>query len=101
MNTFRFVIKLLLLHLFITYILVKKLYLGAVGWVELVERSAKKVTVTQVTNNTTFGTRYHINSTTITMSDIIKIYIIMTMKMALNHETPNSKSHRALNDPKK
>ena len=40
-----------------TYILVKKLYLGAVGWVELVERSAKKVTVTQVTSNTTFGTR--------------------------------------------
>ena len=64
MNTFKFVIKLLLLHLFMTYILVKKLYLGAVGWVELVERSAKKVTVIQVTRNTTFGTRYHINSTT-------------------------------------
>ena len=66
------------------------------------ERSAKKVTVIQVTRNTTFGTRYRINSTTtITMSDIIKIYIIMTMKMALNHETPNSESYRALNDPKK
>ena len=84
MNTFKFVIKLLLLHLFMTYILVKKLYLGAVGWVELVERSAKKVTVIQVTRNTTFGTRYHINSTTtITMSDIIKIYIIMTMKIKI------------------